>query len=281
MELETILALIAEYYTQYISPHLTPDYTGKAFQHFGLPHLIVLGITALLTLLIILTRNKLKDEDKAGPREVMAQILIINEIVSYIWLYFYQGVTPIKVIGEFSLQIIPINIISILAWLSAFMLIKKSKKLHEIVYLLGLIPALYALIMPAASPYGFSHYRFFYSLITPAIIFLSAIYMTIAEEEMKIKLIAIPRAFITANIIMAVVYGINLYLDTNFLNLLTKPKTSPLPLPDAPLHILYYEGIGIASSLILYFPFLIKDWIEKRRLKVRKSDTQRLDDFLS
>ena len=280
MELEEILQLIAQYYAQYISPYLTPDYAGKVFQRFGLPHLIVLGITALLTLLIILTRHKLEDKNRGDLREIMAQILIINEIASYLWLYFYQGVAPIKIIGEFSLEIIPINIISILAWLSAFMLIKKSKKLHEIVYLLGIIPALYALIMPAASPYGFPHYRFFYSLITPAIISISAIYMTVAEEDMEIKLMSIPRAFITANIIMAVVYGINLYLGTNFLNLLIKPETSPLPLPDAPLHILYYEGIGIASSLILYFPFLIKNWIEKRKLKVRKSDTQRLDDFI-
>ena len=277
MDLESILNLIAKYYNQYIPPYLAADYEGAVFQRFGIPHLTVLGTTALLTLLIILTRHKLKNEDKAALRELMAQILIINEIISYLWLYFYQGLEPMQITSEFSLTIIPINLISLLAWISAFMLLKKSGKLYEIVYFIGLIPALYALVMPSASPYGFPHYRVFYALITPAIIFLSAIYMTVAEEEVEIKLMSVLRALITANIIMAIVYGINAYLGTNFLNLLTKPKTSLLPLPDAPLHILYYEGIGIAISLILYIPFLIQDRLRRRNLR---ADTQRIDNFI-
>ncbi len=269
MELESILKTIVQYYAQNIAPYLVADYQGEAFQRFGLPHIIILGITAFFIFLIILTRRKLDDEGKSAIRENMAMILVFNEIAWYLWQFFYEGTTLLK--------IIPLHFINILAWLTIFMLFKKSKKLYEIVYLLGTIPALYLLLMPTESIYGFPHSHFFYVLITPAIIFLAPIYMSVVEEDIQPEWKSIPRAILTANIILAIVYGINVYVGTDYLNLLTKPKTSPFPLPSAPLHILYYEGVGIASSLILYIPFLIKDWIDNRGLKT--AGTSRLENL--
>ena len=277
MNLETFFQTIVQYYTQHIAPYVTADYKGESFQPFGLPHLILIGITALILLLIILTRSRLEDDDRAGVREVMGQIIIINLIGYYVWLWFYQDLPPLNLIPALSLKIIPITFIGILAWLSVIMLFKKSQKLYETVYLIGTIPALYALVMPAESPYGFPHVHFFFMLIPPAMIFLASIYMSVAEKGMEIMLKSVLRALVIANIIAAVVYGINLYLGTNFLNLLTKPNTSFFPLPDAPLHLLYYEGIAIAFSLILYIPFFIKDRIRRRNLE---ADTERIKDFV-
>ncbi len=277
MNLESFFQTLFQYYTQYSAPYVTADYQGDTFQRFGLPHLIIIGATALILLFIILTRNKLEDDDRAGIREVMGQILIINLIGYYVWLWFFQDLPPLNLIPAISLKIIPITLIGILAWLSIFMLFKKSQKLYEIVYLIGTVPALYALIMPAESPYGFPHVHFFFILIPPAIIFLASIYMSVAEKEMEINLKSVLRALVAANVIMAVVYGINLYLGTNFLNLITKPNSSPFPLPDAPLHLLYYEGIAIALSLILYIPFFIKDRIKQR---YSEENTKRIEDFV-
>ena len=270
-ELEKYLEIIAEYYNQYIPLYFRVNYQGEPFQRFDLSHLIVLGITILLTLLIILTRRKLDNENKASIREVLAQILIINEIVFYLWLYFYKGATI--------LEILPPHPISILAWLSAFMLLKKGKKLYELVYFLGIIGALYNLLTPNLEFYGFPHYRFFYALITPAVIFLSVIHMTFAEEDIRPYWKSLLRVFITANIFIAIVYAINTYFGSNYLYLNAKPVGSKLfdLLPEWPIYILYFEVIGIAVSLILYIPFLIKDWLGNRGLK--NADTSRLDDF--
>ena len=269
MNLESILETIAQYYTQNISPYLFAEHQGESFQRFGLPHLIVLGATLLLTLLIIITRNRLDDENKASLREVMAQILIINELISYLWLYFYKGATL--------LEILPLHPINILAWFSAFMLLKKGKKLYELVYFLGTISALYLLLMPNLNQYGFPHYRFFYILITPAIIFLSIIHMTFSEEDIHPQWKSLLRVFATANIILAIIYGINIFLGSNYLHLITKPTSSLINFPNAPLHILYYEGIGIIISLILYIPFIVKNWLDNRGLK--DAGTSRLDDL--
>ena len=277
MDIEAILQTIIQYHTEYISPYLATDYAGGGFQRFELPHLIFLGVVAIYTLLIIFMRRQLEDDDdKAGVREVMAQILIIIEIARYIWLYFYQDLAPLNLIPDVNLKIIPITLSSLLVWLSIIMLLRKRQKIYEIIYLLGTIPALYIFIMPVNSPYGFPHFYFFYTLIPPAIIFLSAVYMTVSEE-MEINFKSVLRAFLFANIIVAVVYGFNIYAGTNFLNLINKPETSLVPLPDAPFHILYFEGFALASSLILYLPFLIGHLIRRRNLN---ADTERIKDFV-
>ena len=277
MELETILATIAQYYTQYITPYLIAEYQGETFQRFGLPHIIVLGTTFLLILVIIFSRGKLDDEGRASLREVMAQILIINEIISYLWLYFYQGIETEKLIYGISIKIMPFGLINIFAWLTAFMLLRKSKKLYELVYFIGIIAALYALFMPNLRMYGFPHYRFFYAFITPAIILIAAIHMTFDEEEMTPNWKSLLWVFITANIFIAIIYALNIYLGSNYLYLNIKPSLSFINLPDAPIHILYIEGVGIIISLLLFMPFLIIDWLRRRNLR---ADTTRIDKYL-
>ncbi len=279
MDLETVLDTIAQYYAQNISPYLVADYQGEPFQRFGLSHLIVLGITLLLILLILLTRQKLDAEDKASLREVMAQILIINEIISYLWLYFYQGIDTVKMIYGIPITIIPVSLLSIFAWISAFMLLKKSQKLYELTYLIGILVALYALIFPDLALYGFPHYRFFYTFISPAIILLSAIYMSVAEEEIELGWKSLLRVFLTANIFMAIVFGLNTYFGGNYLYLNAKPAGNLLLdlLPDYPIYLLYLEGIGIVGGVLLYLPFIVRDGFRKRNLR---ADTTRIDKYI-
>jgi len=46
----------------------------------------------------------------------------------------------------------------------------------------------------------------------------------------------------------------------------SKPETASLLdlLPPWPVYILYMELIGVLNCLLLYLPFVIKDWREKR-----------------
>jgi len=279
MDIERILEEIARYYTQYISPYIVADYQGQPFRRFDLSHLIVLGVTALLALLIIFTRRNWDEDDRDALRETMAQILIINELISYLWLYFYQGGKAVKVVYGIPLKLIPFNLLNFFAWVAAFMLLKKSKKLYEFAYFIGIPVSLYALIFPAVQIYGFPHYRFFYALITPAIIFLSAIYITVAEEEMELEWQSLLRVFITANVILAIVYGINIYFGSNYFFLNAKPADQPLlnALPDYPIYLLYLEGAAVVAALLLYIPVLLRKWMRKRNLH---ADTSRIDNFV-
>ena len=64
------------------------------------------------------------------------------------------------------------------------------------------------------------------------------------------------------NIYMVAIFFINTALGSNYVFLNTKPTTTSLfnVLPPWPYYIIFMELIGIACFLLLYLPFLIKDW---------------------
>lgn len=269
---QEILNKILAFLEKNITPYLVEDYQEGAFQLFDSMHLIALGLILLIIISIALARNKLSKKNKENIRDTIAAILILNEITWHLWVYFYS---------EWTIQkMLPLHICSILVWLSAWMLIKKSYRIYEFAYFLGIGGALQALLTPDAGIYGFPHYRFFQTFISHGFIIIAAIYMTLSEE-MRPTWKSLLRVLVFANIYMAIVYGINTLIGSNYLYLNHKPPTASVldMLPDWPIYILYMEALGIITSLILYIPFIIKDFLDKRNLK--SVDTSRLDDFLS
>ncbi|MBT3336461.1 MAG: TIGR02206 family membrane protein [Anaerolineae bacterium] len=275
MDREIILQYIEQFYEYYqvnIQPYLFADYKGQAFELFDTFHLAALGVIGFIILLIIFSRNKLSEKNKENLRDTMAAILILNEISWHLWASFYN---------EWTIQkMLPLHIFSILIWLSAWMLIKKSYRIYEFAYFLGIGGALQALLTPDTGIYGFPHYRFFQTFISHGFIIIAAIYMTVVEE-MRPTWKSILRVFVFTNIYMAAIYGINILIDSNYLYVNAKPPTASIldMFPDWPIYLLYMEGVGLATSLLLYLPYFIKDSVVAIRLRI--SGKSRLDDFTS
>lgn len=275
MDLNLILRIIADFLEEYITPNLIADYQGEPFRLYDIFHLAALGSILLVILLIILSRNKFRKKNKENFRDTVAAILIINEISWHLWAYFYQ---------EWTLQnSLPLNISSLLVLLSALMLIKNSYKLYELAYFLGIGGALITLITPNAGIYGFPHFLFIQIFISYGFILIAAIYMTLIEK-MRPTWKSLLRVFIISNIFMALVFGINSILGSNYLYLNHKPPIASLLdlLPEWPVYLLYLEGLGIAISLVLYLPFFIWDTWNKLRDEraLKRGGGSRLDDFL-
>ncbi|MCF6278162.1 MAG: TIGR02206 family membrane protein, partial [Anaerolineales bacterium] len=155
-----------------------------------------------------------------------------------------------------------------------------SYRIYEFAYFIGIGGALQSLLTPDAGIYGFPHYRFLQTFISHGLIIIAAIYMTLAED-MRPTWKSMLRVFVFTNLYMLVVYGINTLIGSNYLYVNAKPLTASVldMLPDWPVYILYMEGIGLMTVLILYLPFMIKDGISKRRMKIAGKD--RLDELLS
>ena len=275
MDMEQLLAYLKQYQAFYqanIHPYITADYQGKPFELFGVAHLVALGVVLLFILLFVISRKKFTERKKEDVRDTMAAILILNEIAWHLWNYFFN---------EWTIQtMLPLHICSILVWLGAWMLIRKSFLIYEFMYLLGIASALQALLTPDAGIYGFPHYRFFQTFISHGFIVIAAIYMTVVEE-MRPNWKSLIRVFLITNVYMVAVYFINDTIGSNYLYVNAKPATASLLdiLPEWPTYILYMEAIGLASMFILYLPFLLKDtfnWI-----RMRRSGKNRLDDILS
>jgi hypothetical integral membrane protein (TIGR02206 family) len=72
------------------------------------------------------------------------------------------------------------------------------------------------------------------------------------------------------NVYMVLVFMINSILGSNYLFIMRPPDTPSLidALGPWPWYILSLEVIGLLTSVILYLPFALKDWLSQRSLQV-------------
>lgn len=201
-------------------------------------------------------------------RWVLALILWINE---FAWQYWNYSV------GKWTLQtMLPLHLCSILVWIGAWMLITKSYKIYEFMYLMGIAGALQALATPDLGIYGYPHFRFFQTFLSHGLIVTSAVYMTVVEG-FRPTWKSLLRVFLWVNIYAGIVYYINTLIGSNYLMINHKPYTPSLLdlLPEWPIYIVYMELLGIACMLLLYLPFAVKDL--RNRYLLNRDNASRLE----
>lgn len=228
------------------------NYTGKPFGFFDLAHIGALAAVFLLNLFLLRFKNK----DEAIRRKVriaMAVTLWLNESAWHIW-NIYHGTWSIQ-------EHLPLHACSVLIWLAGFMLIKKNYRIYEFAYFLGIGGALQALLTPDIGIYGFPHFRFIQTYISHGLLLTSAIYMTVVEG-FRPTWQSLKRIIIFLNIYMLAVFGVNQLIGSNYLFVARKPPGPTLldALPEWPVYIFYMEAIGLVMFLLLYLPFVVKDW---------------------
>ena len=143
-------------------------------------------------------------------------------------------------------------------------------------YFAGIGGGIQALATPDLGIYGFPHFRFFQTFISHGLIVTSAIYMTVVEG-FRPTWKSLLRVAIWLNIYVVVVFFINNAIGSNYLMINGKPATPSLLdlLPDWPIYILYMEGIGVITFLLLYLPFAIKD--RRNQHQMNKDNASRLE----
>ena len=107
--------------------HFTKDYIGPPFDWFGPIHLILLGITLVLSLLILLWKPARRGQ--VLFRYSVAALLVVNSIAWHWWK---------ASIGEWTLQeMLPLHLSGILVWLVPVMLIIRSRSLFVFAFFCG------------------------------------------------------------------------------------------------------------------------------------------------
>ena len=233
--------------TQYFSG----DYLGAPFKLFGPEHLMALTVILLFNLFLIRFKNS-DQRTRTTIRWSLAIILWLDELAWHIWNLE---------VGKWNFQnLLPLNICSILIWLSGFMLIFRNYPIYEFAYFLGIGGGLQYLLTPDLGIYGFPHFRFFQTFISHGLLVTSPIYMTFVEN-FRPTWKSVYRVVLWSNIYMGLVFIINSFLGSNYLMINGKPSTFSIfnYLPPWPYYIFFMELIGLATILILFLPFFIKD----------------------
>jgi hypothetical integral membrane protein (TIGR02206 family) len=243
------------------------DYQGPAFELLGPAHIAALIVLVALNLFLIRFRHS-TDAAKAALRWLLALVLLGNEIAWHYWNYAF---------GTWTIQtMLPLHLCSLLVWTGAFMLLTKNYRIYEFMYFMGIGGAIQVLATPGLGNYGFPHFLFFQYFISHGLIITSAIFMTVVIG-LRPTWKSILRVFIWMNIYALIVYFINIQIGSNYLMINYKPATPSLLdlLPPWPIYILYMEAIGLVTCLLLYIPFIIKDWRSKYMLN--KDNASRLE----
>ena len=241
-----------------MSQYFAYDYTGAPFVLFGIWHLVALLVILLINFAMLGFR-KTSEKTHIIVRWSVAIVLWLDEASWHVWNLYW---------GHWNVTDLPLHICSLMIWLTGFMLIFKNYRIYEFAYFIGIGGAMQALLTPDAGIYGFPHYRIFQTMISHGLLLTSAIYMT-TVEGFRPTWKSFWRVVIGLNIYAALIFPVNLLLGTDFLYINSKPVTASLldALPPWPYYLIYMELLGLAIFLLLYLPFIIRDW--RARVKAR------------
>jgi len=235
-----------------MSQFFAGNYTGAAFELFGPSHWAALIALVLLNLYIVRFKGA-SEKTRHTLRWTMALILWGNEIAWHVWN---------AAVGKWTIQtMLPLHLCSVLVWVGALMLVTKNHAIYEFAYFLGISGALQALLTPDLGIYGYPHFRYFQTFLSHGLIVTAAIYMTVVEGY-RPTWKSMLRVGVWMNVYIVVVFFINSAIGSNYLMINAKPATASILdlLPAWPIYILYMEALGLVCFLLLYIPFIIKDW---------------------
>jgi hypothetical integral membrane protein (TIGR02206 family) len=239
-----------------MSQYFAYDYTGAPFVLFGTWHIVALLVIVAINFAMLGFR-KASEKTQRTVRWTMAIVLWLDEASWHIWNLYW---------GHWTVDQLPLHICSLMIWLAGFMLIFKVHWIYEFAYFIGIGGAMQALLTPDAGIYGFPHFRIFQTMISHGLLITSAIYLT-TVEGFRPTWKSFWRVVVGLNIYAALIYPVNLLLGTNFLYINHKPLTASLldALPPWPYYLIFMELIGLAIFLLLYSPFLVRDWRAKKK----------------
>ena len=235
-----------------MGPFFSANYTGPGFAILGTAH--VAALAAILLLNLVLLRFRHADEGiRHRVRLTLAISIWTDEIAWHGWNL---------AVGTWRFQnLLPLNMCTVLIWLSGFMLLYRDFRIYEFAYFLGIGAAIQYLATPDLGIYGFPHFRFFQAFVGHGLLLTAPIYMTLVEG-FRPRWTSLLRVVVWTNVYMAMIYMLNSTIGSDFLMLNAKPATPSLLdlLPPWPYYIVYMELIGLITLLLLYAPFMISDW---------------------
>jgi hypothetical integral membrane protein (TIGR02206 family) len=231
---------------------------GIAFRMFGPPHLVVLGLVLVINLALVPLRHVLGEGGRRAFRLGLAVLMGVAFLAHVAWR-MRMGFWDVRVD-------LPLHLCDLTTLLSLVLLITRSRWLYDFVYFLGVGGAIQALVTSNVGIYGYPHLYFVTSMFLHGGIITTGIYFTVVEGFRPTwRTLARVAAWMFAYTV--VIFGLNLLIGSNYLFIAHRPEFPSLidELGPWPWYVLGLVGVGLASLVILYLPFALKDWLSQTR----------------
>ena len=196
----------------------------------------------VISLIIHLLKNK-SIEVKEKTNKYFAYFAIIVYLITNIYAILNDDWT----VQDF----LPLHLCNISYFICILLLLNKKKWMYEWTLLLALPSALNAIITPELI-WGSSKWHIFEYYFMHGSLILVPLYLMFVMNY-KLRLLSWWKTFLRAQIVITIVFLINLILGSNYMFLLSKPLVNnPLILGDWPFYILSVQLIGLLHIIVIY-----------------------------
>ncbi len=222
--------------------------TPPPFQLLGTPHLVAIAATLAVPAALSLAVRRL-DSERATRIAcvVFAAAMLVNQAAYWVYRYATEGA------DVFVREHLPLHMCGMTVLLSAATLLWRRRLTYELLYFWGLAGASNAVVTPELAE-GFPHYVFVQYFISHGGIVAAALFATWGLG-MRPTFRSLIRAFVAMNAVAALVAGVNLLLESNYMYLCEAPDApSPFLFLPWPWYILWLEALALAFFGLLWLP---------------------------
>jgi hypothetical integral membrane protein (TIGR02206 family) len=231
---------------------------ASPFILFGNIHIITMLVILAITILLPMIYKNKSEVQKSLMTKMIAYIVIAHVVISpYKDLFLLENPYNWR-------EVLPFHMCDLSEIFLAWFLLGGPKILYKCAFFWGIGGATMAIITPDISHHDLD-YAFF--MIGHGMIVIGIMYATVALNNRPYAKDILTVSLITACVLLPITYTINLLLGepANFWYLMSKPAGASLmdAFPEPPYHLLVLTPLAIATFVIIYVPYFIKDRLQK------------------
>jgi len=231
---------------------------ASPFILFGNIHIITMLVILAVSIFLPLIYKTKSEIQKSAMTKLIAYIVIAHVVISpYKDLFLLENPYNWR-------EVLPFHMCDLSEIFLAWFLLGGPKILYKCAFFWGIGGATMAIITPDISHHDLD-YAFF--MIGHGMIVIGIMYASVALNNRPYAKDILTVSLITACVLLPITYTINLFLGepANFWYLMAKPAGASLmdAFPEPPYHLLVLTPLAIATFIIIYAPYFIKDRLQK------------------
>ncbi len=227
---------------------------GVGFKHFDVTHIFWLVAFVVFTAVCTVIYRKLPENKRKVFRWIFAGLIIADEIFKMSMLFALDLYTP---------KYLPFHLCSINIFMITWHAIKPFKALDNYLYAIAIPAALLGLLFPTWVKLPIGNFMHIHSFTIHILLAAYPIIVTLGGD-IKPEIKRLPQALLILLCLALPVLGINFWLDTNFMFLMSASPGNPLYFFEEQFgnHLIGIPVLLPIIMVIMYLPVLIVKFIK-------------------
>ena len=229
---------------------------GVGFKHFDVTHISWLMVFVVFTAVCTFIYKKMPEKKRKIFRYVLAGLIVADEMYKIIFLFAMDLYTP---------KYLPLHLCSINIFMIALHSVKSFKALDNYLYAIAIPASLLGLLFPSWVRLPALNGMHIHSFTIHILLAAYPIILTLGGD-IKPKVRELPKALLVLACLAAPVYVINLWLDTNFMFLMSAYPGNPLYFFEQMFgnHLIGFVVLLPLVLILMYIPVCIIAAVKKR-----------------